>query len=140
MNTHRIVRAITLAAALISGLSSAAENDRHFLRSIGAFSLSNAKVHTDVTVSTSTNQYPTVSIVWRSGDVTTSNTKPMTKTGWFVFAEQPTRVWVFTGEILSLVEQTDETVSDSSSVEAFKTCPKQVRDALPEEIRRRYFK
>jgi len=65
---------------------------------------------------------------------------PMTHTGWFVFVEQPSRVWIFDGDALSLLERRDKTVSVSSSAEVFKSCPKAVREALPGKFQKRYFK
>ena len=140
MNTHRITLVFSLTVMLAFTSASAAESDRRFLRSVGTISESAAGVRTVVTATMSTNAQPNVSVTWRAGDVTDSASKPMTQAGWFVFAEQPSRVWIFDGDALSLLERHDKTVSDSSSAEDFKRCPKRVRDALPEKIRNRYFK
>lgn len=140
MNAHRIILAITLVAILASTSVRAVESDRHFLRSVGTVSQSDAQVRAVVTATASTNAHPDVSVTWRSGDVTDSASKTMTHAGWFVFVEQPSRVWIFDGDALSLLERRDKTVSDSSSAEVFKSCPKPVRDALPEKIQKRYFK
>ena len=140
MNTHRIILAFSLTATLACTSVSAAESDRRFLRSVGTISQSDAQVRAVVTATARTNAHPKVSVTWRAGDVTDSASKPMTHAGWFVFLEKPTRVWVFDGDVLSLLERQNKTVSDSSSAEVFKSCPKQVRDALPEKIRKRYFK
>jgi hypothetical protein len=140
MNTHRVILAFSLMAMLAFTSVSAAESDRRFLRSVGTISEGDAQVGAVVTATLSTNAHPNVSVTWRAGDVTDSASKPMTHAGWFVFAEQSTRVWVFDGDALSLLERHDKTVSDSSSAEALKDCPKQVMDALPEKIRNRHFK
>ncbi|MEW6306533.1 MAG: hypothetical protein AB1705_23960 [Verrucomicrobiota bacterium] len=130
-----------MALAMFCSGVGAAEGERQFLRSVGSLSLSDAQVHALVTVSKSTNAFPTVSVTWRAGGVATdANSKSMTQAGWFVFAEQPARIWVFDGDGLSLLERSDKALSDSSSPEAFKRCPRQVREALPERIRKRYFK
>ncbi len=140
MNAHRIILAFLLVAIPAPTSVRAGESGRHFLRSVGTLSESDAKVRAVVIATASTNAHPNVSVTWRAGDVTDSASKPMNHAGWFVFVEQPSRIWIFDGDGLSLLERRDKTVSDSSSAEVFKSCPKSVRDALPEKIQKRYFK
>ena len=140
MNRHQIVATTALAGMLFLNLGRAAETDAHFLRLIGAMNLGDARTSTHLAAEASkTNAYPLVTVTWHAGNVTESSVKPMMKAGWFVFAEHPARIWVFDGQTLSLVERSDKALSDSSSVEAFKKCPKAVRDALPEQVRKKYF-
>lgn len=140
MNAHRIIPTFPLVAILASTFVRAGETDRHFLRSVGTVSQSDAQVRAVVTAAASTNGHPDVSVTWRAGGVTDTASRSMIHAGWFAFVEQPSRVWIFDGDALSLLERRDKSVSDSSSAEAFKSCPKPVKDALPEKIQKRYFK
>lgn len=136
VKTHRIM-AFSLAALLACASVNATENN-HFLSSIGTISQSDAEVRTVVAATAGTNAQPDVSITWRTGGATSADVKPMTHAGWFAFLEQPNRIWIFDGDVLNLVERHGVTVIDSSDVS--KGCPDRVRDALPEKIRRKYFK
>jgi hypothetical protein len=140
INAQRVIRAFSFAAILASTSVTAAESDHRFLRSVETISQSDAQVSAVVTATQRTNASPNVSVTWRAGDVTDSASKLTAYAGWFVFVEQPSRVWFFDGDALRLLERRVKFVSDSSSEEVFKSCPKVVRDALPEKIQKRYFK
>ena len=57
-----------------------------------------------ITTSKSDDNKFSVAVVWNSTDgVHVGITKPLTRDGWFVYAENAFQVWVFTGETLSLV-------------------------------------
>jgi hypothetical protein len=125
----------------------AVESDRHFLRSEGTLRLGTVKLRALVNAAKTTNSLPMVSVSWQEGDVTDGCSMPMKSANWFVFTEQTTRIWIFDGDVLSLVEKGDKTVVNRTvlcefcpSLEGFDTCPKAVRDALPEKIRLKYAK
>lgn len=140
MNAHRLLLTFWFVAAINAVSVRAAETDRRFLREVGSLSQSDTQVRTVVTAAASADVLPNVTVTWRAGDDTDSNSKQMIQAGWFVFVEQPSRVWVFDGKALSMLQRQGRIVSDTTSAEAFKSCPQPVKDALPEKIRKRYFK
>lgn len=137
MKTQRSVLAFSLTALLACASVDAAESNG-FLRSIGSITQSDGGVRAVIIATSSTNAQPDVSISWQAGDATSSESKSMIHAGWFAFLEQPNRIWIFDGDTLNLVERHGVTVADTAGV--YKDCPAQVRNALPEKIREKYFK
>jgi hypothetical protein len=117
------------------GLPCMADSSQHLFRTPGSFKVNDATNPVIVTITNSSTAKTSVSIKWPSGE---GATKPLAD-GWFVYAEDASRVWVFTGEVLSLIHRTDEMVTDESSAKVDKICPKEVRDVLPESYRKVYF-
>jgi hypothetical protein len=100
-----------------------------------------------ITITVSTKQdadgqlSPTVT--WRSGGVaqthkmTSEHWKPK---AWFVFVESASRIWMFDGKkSLRVLLITEKKSSNSDAAEDLKACPKEVRQALPDAIRKKYF-
>lgn len=79
--------------------------------------------------------WPIVNIVWvSSGHHWGSSTSTMQASGWFVFAETASRIWVFDGKALSLQASSDDYVVASDTQSALEHCPSQVRQALPQQL------
>jgi hypothetical protein len=147
MKTSRFFPVIGLVLLMVGSFVFAVESDRQFLRSEGTLRLGDAKLRALINAAKTTNSLPMVSVSWQEGDVTDGCSMPMKSANWFVFTEQTTRIWIFDGDVLSLVEKGNKTVVNRTvlcefcpSLEAFDTCPKPVRDALPEKIRLKYAK
>jgi hypothetical protein len=113
-----------------------ADSGQHFLRTLGSFKVNDAAHPVVITITNSSTAQISVAIKWPSGE---GATKPLIGDTWFVYAEDASRVWVFTGENLSLIHRTDEMVTDFSDAKTDKLCPKEVRDALPDSYRKVYF-
>jgi hypothetical protein len=78
---------------------------------------------------------PVVNIVWMSsGHHWGSSTSTMQGSGWFVYAETPSRIWVFDGKALSLQANSDDYVAAFDTQSALEHCPSQVRQALPQQL------
>ena len=131
-----MIRTFILILTLACGLPCMADSGQHFFRTLGSFKVNDATHPVVITITNSSTTKISVAVKWPSGD---GVTKPLTRDGWFIYAEDASRVWVFDGENLSLVHRTDEMVTDESSPKVFKICPKEVRDALPESYRKAYF-
>lgn len=115
-----------------------AESGQHFLRTLGSIELHDATNKVTITTSQGDDHRISVSVLWaQHGDLAVGGfTKPLTRDGWFIYAENGSRIWVFTGETLSLLHHTDKMTNDESSSEVDKLCPKVVREALPENFRK----
>jgi hypothetical protein len=135
MTIYTMIRLFVFTLTLACCLPCMAQSG-HFLRSIGSCAMNDAGNQTTVTATKGDDNKVSVNIRWRPAD---GATKPMTAAGWFVFVEDVSRVWVFDGDALSLFHRTDKGLTDSSSSEVYKTCPKEVRVALPESFRKKYF-
>jgi hypothetical protein len=123
---------------LTCALPGMAESDQHCFRTLGSIELHDATNQVTITTSQGDEHKISVSVLWtKHGDLAVGGfTKPLTRDGWFIYAEDDSRIWVFTGETLSLVHHTDKKTSDESSSEVDKLCPKVVREALPENFRK----
>jgi hypothetical protein len=136
----RLIATSVFILTLCCGLPCMAEPAPHFLRTLGSFAMNDATNHAVITTSKSDDNKFSVAVVWNSTDgVHVGITKPLTRDGWFVYAENAFQVWVFTGETLSLVHKTDKNISDESSPEIDGICPKAVWDVLPENFRAKHF-
>jgi hypothetical protein len=134
-----LIATSVLALTLCCALPCMADPAPHFLRTLGSFAMNDATNHVVITTSESDNKFY-VAVVWNSTDgVHTGFTNSLTRDGWFIYGENASHVWVFTGETLSLLHNTGKDVSDESSPEVDKACPKEVRDALPEIFRKKHF-
>lgn len=115
-----------------------AESGQHFLRTLGSIELHDATNQVTITISQRDDHKISGSALWTPHGAVGGGgfTKPLTRDGWFIYAEDTSHIWVFTGETLSLVHYTDKEISDESSSEVDKICPKEVREALPESFRK----
>ena len=140
MKTPLMIRVIivtfTLACSLFSMADSGA-NSRGFFRKLGGYTLSDTTTNRlTIVAAKSSDGKLSVAIKWSSGDGVTKALRD----GWFIFPERTLhRIWVFDGDALSLLKHTDKGLSDESSPDVAKTCPKEVRDALPESVRKNLF-
>ncbi len=116
-----------------------------FFRTGGGTTVNEGGKQITITVSTQQDAngqlYPTVK--WRSGGVTLTHemTSELLKPkAWFVYVESGSRIWMFDGKrSLRVLLITEKESINSDSAEDLKACPKEVRQALPEAIRRKYF-
>jgi hypothetical protein len=105
--------------------------------------------HSTLTVSIDTDAskqlFPVVK--WDSGDKITSRSKSrsfssmhLKPKAWFVFYENPSRIWMFDGEeTLDVLLMSEKLWTTAAGPEDLKPCPKEVRSALPETVRKKYF-
>jgi hypothetical protein len=140
MKHHATIASIILFLAFACVLCVAASERQNFIRTFGGRVIQDTSGTTlKVDAVKGTADKPSVSVAWSTGNTRSASTKPLPKEGWFVFVQDISHVWVFDGEALSLLHNTGKSLSDESSNEAFKTCPGEVRNALPESLRKKYF-
>ena len=137
MKLFRLFHALTLTA-LLGSVAHAAESDRRLLLKEGSIHLNAAGARLSVSAARKGDEsQPSVTVTWKTGDATESSSTPMRQEGWFAFAEQLNRVWVFDGESLSLLERAEKSLG-SKAVTArskeFKNAPREVREALPKDF------
>jgi hypothetical protein len=135
-----MIRAFIITLTLAISLSCLAEsgtNSQGFIRKLGGYPLSDTSTNRlTIVAAKGTDGKLSVTLTWNASD---SVTKPL-RDGWFIYpARTMHRFWVFDGDTLSLLSHTASGISDESNPEVDKTCPKEVRDALPESIRKKYF-
>ncbi len=138
----KILRATALLAVFaifVPVLSNAGE----FLRSSGTTSWEKGgkQISITLTVDNSGGQLsPTVA--WSSGGVTQTDVMSsfhLQPGRWFAFVENETAIWIFDGaDSLRLVLVTAGTLSDSDAVERLRPIPQEVRESLPESVRKKY--
>jgi len=115
-----------------------AASGQHFFRTLGSFAFHDSTNQITIAATKSGDKEPSLVVSWHVGDSTSSATVSQIGDGWFAFVEDMTHVWVFDGEALRLLHCTDKRLTDSSSAEIDKTCPKDVRAALPESYRKKH--
>ena len=120
-----------------------AGTNEHFLHAFGSFTLRDATNQVTVTASQQGDKLGSVLISWPGYDSTVSDMPPgdykfshsvsLITNGWFVFAEDSTHVWIFDGVSLDFVTVKGkfETGTFIPPSKVDKSCPKEVRDALP---------
>jgi hypothetical protein len=120
-----------------------AGTNEHFLHAFGSFTLRDATNQVTVTASQKGDKLGSVLISWPGYDSTVSDlppghgtishSAPLIANGWFVFAEDATHLWVFDGVSLSFetFKGKFQTGTFISASKVDKSCPKEVRDALP---------
>ncbi|HVY68444.1 MAG TPA: hypothetical protein VHH73_00855 [Verrucomicrobiae bacterium] len=140
MKLANLVLRILFAAGMLCKADGAAASPRNFLSAEGEFTLRGAKATVTVSARKNADDFPTIEIKWPMTDGTGSTTHSAKRGDWFVFAEQPNRVWIFDGEVLILDENAEKsssskTMSTLSSSKAFQSYPKEVREALPDRVR-----
>jgi len=139
-HSKKLAVSIGLACCL-PGLAAAGE----FFRTGGGTTMNEGGKQITITVSTqqdvSGQLYPTVT--WRAGGVTQTHemtSEQLKPKAWFVFVESGSRIWMFDGKrSLRVLLITESKSSNSDSAEDLKACPKEVRQALPDAIRKKYF-
>jgi hypothetical protein len=114
-----------------------ADTSQHFLRTLGSIQLHDATNQVTITATKTGDKKPSLVVSLHVDDSTSSDTVSELGAGWFAFVEDFTHVWVYDGGTLRLVHFTDKSITDSSSPEVDRTCPKEVRDALPESYRKK---
>jgi len=126
-----------MLACSLSCMADSAVNSHGFLRKLGTYPVRDSSTNRlTITAARGNDGKLFAHLTWNSG---TSATKPL-HDGWFIFPERMMhRIWVYDGESLSVLNHTGKSLTDESSPDAFKNCPKAVRDALPEGARKRYF-
>lgn len=130
-----IVSALCLSLAL--SVQCWADAPQKFFRELGTRKLKDTD-GTELTITAkSVEKKNILTLSWRQGAMQDSNRMPLKQDGWFLFAEDISRVWVFDGETLSLVHHTPTTLSRESTADALSTCPKEVLNSLPDGVRRR---
>ncbi len=140
MKCHIPIGPIILSLAFACCLYAAAGERENFVRTFGSRMIRDTSGTTlKIAAAKGTDLKPSVTLTWSKGDTVESAAKPLLKDGWFVCVQNISHVWVFDGEALSLLHKADQSLSDESSMEAFKTCPEEVRKALPESSRKKYF-
>jgi hypothetical protein len=137
--------AVTLAC-FVSSLSMAGE----LLRTPGDALVKEGGKQIAVTVSTLENPDGSLSskVSRPSGDGIASRTFPqrLDPKAWFVFVESASRVWLFDGKKdLSVLVMSDKNwrgslADDPTAAEDLKACPQEVRQALPEVVRKSLFR
>jgi hypothetical protein len=146
MKTHSIIQALVLSVTLLWRLPCVAQSGGHFLRHFGSATVvdSQNQVIDQVIVEATEveDKRSSVAVTWKpmshGKKVVVSKTKPLAREGWFVFVEDTSRVWVFDGNELSLLHYNGKSLTDSLLAELKTTCPKEVRDALPENFRKKH--
>lgn len=131
---------ILIAVALVFSVTSRADSaTNQLIRSLGNFQLDNSGSRLEIL---KTNDDQTLlKVKWQldSGYAAVAPGNSLNDE-WFVFVENSSRVWIFDGKDLAVAWQKGIQVKISSSPEEFKNCPKQVREALPPKVQKRYFK
>ena len=140
MKHHTAIGSVILFLTFGCVLCVAAGEHQNFVRTFGGRIIKDPSGTTlKVAAVNGTADKPSVSVTWSEGDTRTASTKPVLRDGWFVFVQDISHVWVFDGEALSVLLKTDKSLTDESSIKALKTCPEEVRNALPESLRKKYF-
>ncbi len=88
----------------------------------------------------------TLKVTWQSRDATSTSAtsvepeNALRAEGWFVYIEQPHRIWVFDGiDSALLLSRTDqETAAKSYPGRALASSPQKFHDALPQPLRTQY--
>lgn len=131
---------LIIASTLVATQLSAAVPEDGFIRTTGQYSLD--EKGSTLTIAMRPAGSWSLKVTWRSGDVASSATPDdcLRSVGWFVFVEQPNRIWIFDGvDAGTLLSRSDKELRDSSfSTEILASCPKEVWDALPEKVRSKY--
>jgi hypothetical protein len=145
MKIPSLVSALAIATALLTSHSSLAAPGG-FLRAPGSMLLNEAGKQMSVAVSTFDNakQQLCLKVTWHSGDVTHSDSMEsfhLTPNLWFVFVEDASRTWIFDGQSqLRVLLTTEKHYTNSEGQSELNKCPKEVREALPDSVRKKYFK
>jgi hypothetical protein len=134
---------LILTFTLACGLPCLAGTAERFLHAFGSFTLRDGTNQVSVAASHTGDGPGSVLISWPGYDATVSDlppgdykiadSVPLTANGWFVFAEDATHIWVFDGVSLRFVTFRGKIQANTSisASEVDKSCPKEVRDALP---------
>lgn len=133
------VRLIFALTILLQWSATAGE----FLRSSGTSSWNKGGKQITITLSVdSSGGQLSPTVTWRSGSITQSDAMTSTHLQpgrWFTFIENETTIWIFDGATsLRLVLATDKSLTDTDAAEKLRKCPPEVRDALPESVRKKY--
>jgi len=142
----KIIGFLMLAAFFAINQASAADLERDFIRKAGHYSLD--KQGSTLAITKQPTGSWSLKVIWRSGSATSSteaSVEPrdcLLAEGWFVFVENPTRIWIFDGVDAGLLvsHSEKETGSKSYPAAAMRAGPRKFWDALPEAVRAKYRK
>jgi hypothetical protein len=137
-----LLRIILIAVATVISITARADfYANQMISSLGNFQVDASGSHVEIS---KTNDQAVFEVIWRGGDgvktIDGSVTKEESLTSdWFVFPESASRIWLFDGKDLFVVVKTEKSSGVFSGQEHFENCPKQVEDALPQKVQKRYF-
>jgi hypothetical protein len=131
---------LIIASTLVATQLSAAALEDGFIRKPRQYSLD--EKGSTLTITKRPVGSWSLKVTWSSGDVASSATPDdcLRSDGWFVFVEQPNRIWIFDGvDGGTVLSRSEKGLRDSSfSTEILASCPKEVWGALPEKVRSKY--
>ena len=141
-NKMKAIVLLFVTAILATGRVSAASIENKFVRKPGHYSLDTKGSMLTIMRQRSGSWSLTVS--WRSGNSTSSAAPKdcLVSKGWFVFIEQPNRIWIYDGlDGGNLLVRSEKMLRDSSfSRKVLSSCPRKVWDALPLKVKKKYRK
>ena len=139
MKIEYVSRILVVILTMVCCRPCVADTTQRFLDKMGQFQVVDATNQLTVTATNGSDGKPWLTISWRvSAEETHTDAMPMVKDGGFVFVQNTSQIWAFDGRSLDLIQNNESTKvqSDTYLNKMDKSCPAEVRDALPASFRR----
>jgi hypothetical protein len=120
---------------VVTSTSAHADPVKGFIRTLGSYDLDGAG--SKLEISRTARGQLTTTAAWLHVGQPSCQTGPPTNTAtWFVYVENPEMIWLSNGiYFMAFMHDAYGCGAGIVTADLFETCPQEVRDALPEEVR-----